>query len=195
MALLGDFSKLADAIGKLNNLASPRTFKGIAKNVGQELVVLVGEGFEAQQAPSGAPWARLKSPSKKRGGASSKILQDRGKLRASIHHRLQGDDVLVGTKLFYGTFHQLGTAGRNFVAIHARNQPVGRDGKFLSKAKAARRKAGAITFRQLNYQPGGGAIPARPFLPTDNEALPAKWDGRLAEIIEAELAQLTKGIA
>lgn len=187
MALLGDFSKLADAIGKLNNLASPRTFRGIANNVGQELVVLVDDGFEAERAPSGAAWAKLKH---RRG----KILQDPGKLRASIHHRLQGDTVLVGTKLFYGTFHQLGTKGHK---ASTRNQPAAGEGfaRFISKARASKRKRGAVSFRQLNFREGGGRIPARPFLPTDNAPLPAKWDSRLAEIIETELARLTRGVA
>lgn len=194
MALLGNFSKLAEQIGKLNNLASPRTFRGIANNIGEELVVLVDEGFEAQQAPSGAAWAKLKRPSKRRGGASSKILQDPGKLRASIHHRLQGDEVLVGTKLFYGKFHQRGTKGH---AASSRNQPVAGEGfaSFISKKRASKRKRGAVSFRQLNFKEGGGKLPARPFLPTDDAQLPAKWDGRLAQVIEDELEKLTRGIA
>lgn len=193
MVLLGDFSKLAGAIGKLNELGSKRTFTAIAKNVGQELALLVDEGFEAESAPSGASWPRLKRPSKKRRGG--KILQDTGGLRGSIHYRLEGDDLLVGTNLSHAVFHQKGTAGRNFVATHERNQPIDKAGRFLSKKKAGKKRGGAVAFRELKFQPGGGKIPARPFLPEDDAVLPRKWDTRIAAIIEEELRLRTKGIA
>lgn len=192
MVLLGDFSKLASAIAKLNDLASPATHRAIAKNVGEELVLLVHDGFDTETAPSGAKWAKLRKPSKKRRGG--KILQDTGGLRGNVRYRLSGDDVLVGTNKAYGIFHQYGTRGRNFVANHARFQAVDGAGRFLSNKKASKRKGGAIAVRDLKFQPGGGKIPARPFLPEDDAVLPRKWDARIAQVIEDELRKRVKGI-
>lgn len=191
MALLGDFSKLAQAISALNTLASPTTFRAIAKNIGEELVTLVDDGFESESTPSGAKWAPLKKPSRRRRGG--KILQDRGKLRSSIHYRLQGDEVLVGTKLFYATFHQSGTSGRS--APETRNQPIDKRGRFAAKKKALARKAGSVAFRELAFKQGSGGIPRRQFLPDDDAPLPGKWDTRIADVIMDELRRHTRSVA
>lgn len=194
MVLLGDFSKLAGAIGKLNDLGSKRTFTAIAKNVGKELVLLVDEGFEAESAPSGAKWPKLKKPSEKR--RVGKILQDTGGLRDSVHAEVKGDVVTVGPTKEYAIHHQYGTNGRK--EDSTRFQPVKGDGfsPFVKKGKKLeKRKRGAIAVRQLHFKAGGGKIPARPFLPEDDAVLPRKWDTRIAAIIEEELRLRTKGIA
>lgn len=102
MGLKGDLTALDRAVAEMYELASPQTWRAIVKNVGEEAVSLVDQGFATEQAPDGAAWAPLKV-------RVGKILQDRGKLRASIHRKLFANEIWVGTKLFYGTFHQSGT--------------------------------------------------------------------------------------
>lgn len=93
------------------------------------------------------------------------------------------------TNTSYAKFHQDGTNGRREAS--SRNQPVNKRGKFQSKAKAAKRKAGAVGFRELKFEQGGGKIPARPFLPEDGKPLPARWDAGIARVITDEIERFT----
>lgn len=182
MGITGDFRGLANAIRQLEALASPKAMEKIGEKVGAQMATLVDESFEAARSPEGKPWAPLKS-------RNGQILQDSGKIRTSVHFEVKGDEVLVGTLRTYDTFHQFGTNGRKEAS--SRNQPVSKKGRFQSKKKAAKRKAGSVAFRELNFKQGGGGIPARPFLPDADRPLPAKWDRAIAEVIMTQIADFT----
>jgi phage gpG-like protein len=57
--------------------------------------------FQTQSGPEG-PW-----PSTQRGGAALVLT---GRLRGSISHIVSGEQVAIGTNVFYGKFHQTGTS-------------------------------------------------------------------------------------
>jgi phage virion morphogenesis protein len=60
------------------------------------------ERFSSGTDPGGAAWAPTK-----RGG---QILVDTGNLMGSIDFTVGGDQVAIGTNVFYGAFHQHGTS-------------------------------------------------------------------------------------
>lgn len=198
MSLTGDWSKLEDAIAALEHIAAPSTWIEITETVAEEMrQLVVNESFGAESDPYGGKWPALKRRRgrDKKGGKAGKILQDTGKLRSSIHSVVEADAAIVGTNLPYATFHQHGTNGHR--KAFSRNQPAAGAGfsPFVSKAKASKRKAGAIAFRDLQFKQGGGAIPARPFLPDEKRGLPPRWREAIAEIIATELRALTKAVA
>lgn len=88
--------------------------------------------FDEGRAPDGTPWAPLKNPSRRRGGASAKPLRDTGMLMASLTGRAGGhveevtDTALVwGTNVAYAGYHQGGTRtipARPFLGITPRMQ-------------------------------------------------------------------------
>lgn len=194
MSLTGGSAKLDGFILKLEELASPTWFRRLGDQVAEEMrQLVVNESFGAESDPYGGKWPALKRRRKrdKKGGKAGKILQDTGKLRSSIHSIVEADTVIVGTNLPYATFHQHGTNGHSEKWIKGggafRNQPVNRKGKFQKKSAASRRKEGAVKFRAIEFKVGGGAIPARPFLPTASRGLPDGWREAIAKIVAAEM--------
>lgn len=85
--------------------------------------------FDRSVTPDGRPWAPLRFPRARGGGAGSKPLRDRGLLMASMQgrgpnavERISGATLEQGTNLEYANLHQYGgvivpTGGRKFLAI------------------------------------------------------------------------------
>lgn len=153
---------------------SQETRKRLNEELARESIKLVHRGFREQVAPDGTPWAPLKRQrgrqgKKKRG---DRILRDWGSLRNSFTMRdASADGFVVGSSVQYAQYHQFGTQGRKKPAT--RVQAVNKRGKFMKHSKAAKQKRGAVAFRILNFQAGGGKIPARPMLPEGE--LPERW--------------------
>ncbi len=99
----------------------------ILANLGEELVELVHEGFEAEAAPNGEPWKPIQRLPKKRqtwkrdGGKWRKakkseaqgvaILQKTGRLRNGWKRReLTDTSVTIAPSVGYAGYHQTGTA-------------------------------------------------------------------------------------
>jgi len=78
--------------------------QSISKNLAEETLELVRQGFENEADPYGGAWEPLKS----REGA---ILQDTGRLRNSWHTVTTSDrGFVVGPAVDYAVFHQTGTS-------------------------------------------------------------------------------------
>ena len=84
-------------------------FQRAAMKMFRQVVV----NFQKEQGPDGARWKPLKRP-RPRGG--TKILQDRGILRASVLFRGYKDNAQVRTNLRYAATHQHGDKRRNIPA-------------------------------------------------------------------------------
>lgn len=77
--------------------------------IGNSLATSTRHRFETQQAPDGTPWEPSASAwGKTSASETGKTLIDRGHLRDSITHQVDGDQVLVGTNLVYAAVHQFG---------------------------------------------------------------------------------------
>lgn len=190
MSVTGDWSKLEKALRELDKLGSPAITNVAAKNVAVAMTTEVQLTFRKEQSPDGDKWAPIKGGNRRKGKGKrgNKILRDTGRLANSITGKSAGHDVIVGTNVEYAPHHQFGTKGHK--AASTRQQPVKAGGgfqPFISKAKAAKKKSGSVAFRTLNFKEGGGAIPARPFLPL--EGLPKAWQDSAARVIVQVLKQ------
>lgn len=178
MSVTGDYAKLNKAIAELGRLG-PGVINVAAANVAQALVAEVQMGFRKQAAPDGTKWAPLKKTrarNAKAGGGKGKILRDTGRLASSITGSSSGANVIVGTNVEYGPYHQFGTNGHS--ASFARKQAVDAGGMFTNKTKGKRKAVGS---RVLTFKEGNGAIPARPFLPIND--IPASYVKEIALVL------------
>lgn len=169
----GDFKFVEKLRDKLARLSDGQTL-ALSKAMAEKAVDLVRQGFAEQVAPDGTAWAPLKRQRARQGKrkASDRILQDTGRMRNSFAVRaVSAEGFTVGTDVEYAAHHQFGTKGRT--KAYSRSQAVNKRGKFMKHAKAAKQKRGAVGFRILNFQAGGGKIPARPMLPEGE--LPERW--------------------
>lgn len=97
----GDFGKLTDWAKRLR--ASDRVLRSVAKNMAEEALDLVAQGFADEKDPYGRAWAKLKV---RRG----KILQDTARLKRSWHRvKLSETGFTIAAGASYATFHQAGT--------------------------------------------------------------------------------------
>ena len=123
--------KLTDLPGWCDELAARLVNVDLAPLFRRLSLYLVREtrrNFEEQHSPDGVPWAAfVRSPNKRRGGPSAKLLRDRdilfGSLTAgSANHveEIMSSSLIWGTNVPYGGFHQDGTKNmeaRPFVGI------------------------------------------------------------------------------
>lgn len=76
--------------------------------IGAALVSSTQRRFEAQAGPDGVPWRR----SLRATAGLGQTLLDSGRLRQSITHRAERDQVDVGTNVLYAAVHQFGATIR-----------------------------------------------------------------------------------
>jgi phage virion morphogenesis protein len=79
------------------------------QQIGEYMLLTTRDRFDRETDPSGKAWAPLAAATiraKQRKKALSGILTETGTLRDTITYQVQGNDVLVGTPLNYGQYHQ-----------------------------------------------------------------------------------------
>lgn len=104
MAVRGDFAKLARLISRLEQLERGDLLTDLNRNLAEEAVELVREGFERETDPYGARWAALKY-------RSGRILQDTGRLRSSFKvSRVNRRGFRVSASVSHASYHQTGTS-------------------------------------------------------------------------------------
>lgn len=113
--------RIQDAFNRL--LATDRGLvRAALKNIGEYLVEATQGNFDAERAPSGAPWAPLK-PKTLRRKRTQKILTESRRLRDSIVWQLEGaGELAVGTNVIYAATHQFGRGeipARPFLGLSA----------------------------------------------------------------------------
>lgn len=113
-------------------------------------------GFRESRDPYGRPWAPLKY-------RKGKPLLKTARMRNSFTVRITPTGFRIGTNVAYAEFHQRGTQGRK--AAMTRFMAAGKNGRFISHAKAGARKAGSVSVRALNFKAGTGGIPKRQMVP------------------------------
>lgn len=110
---------LADVFEQLATANSPIR-GGIASAVGEQAIKLINDGFRKQRDPYGNAWEPLKHPSKKRGGASAKILRDTGRMQGGFNLAISPDGFQISQPVTYAASHQYGA----FIPPHSRVSPV-----------------------------------------------------------------------
>lgn len=108
--------KLRAFADRLTTLRAEALRKDLAPELRGTVLKLVADEFRGEVDPYGKKWAPLKRERTrnkkarkkgKRGG--QKILQNTGRLRASIDVRAQGSALVFSLPVAYATFHQSGT--------------------------------------------------------------------------------------
>lgn len=180
--LKGDFAGLVELQKRMRALGNEKTRLSFARLMGAEAVTLVQLGFRNGVDPYGVTWAPLKH-------RNGKPLLDTGRLRSSFSAQPTAKGFELGTNVTYAKFHQYGTGGRKKAS--SRTQATGRNGRFMSKAKAGRQRGGSVGFRFLNFAAGGGAIPARVMVPTAGNLGPI-WSKAFEETATRFFSRLMK---
>lgn len=163
----------------LNRLqAASRDLSPAARAIAGLLHDRTEQNFASESGPTGS-WAKLKRPSKRRSGG--KILQDTGRLAASIVPFSGADFAQVGTNAVYAAIHQLGgdiqIAARSQQAYFHMNKRGEIGNRFVKK--------GLSNFAQWHTR-GAHTVhmPARPYLPvTPTGQLQAGIEGQIAETL------------
>lgn len=131
------------------------------------------DNFAAEAGPLGK-WPALKNPGERRKGG--KILQDTGRLAASLHSWATADEAGVGVSAIYAAIHQLGGQTKPHVILPRNKKALAFGGHLVKK---------------VNHP--GSLIPARPFLPVTPDA--QLQVGLEDEVIETLQAYILKGVA
>jgi phage gpG-like protein len=118
----GDFAKLDRWAKQIAR--APEALHAAARNMADESLALVAEGFRTEIAPDGKPWKGV--------ARAGKVLQDSGRGRASWHRKQVGRaGFRIAAAAKHMAFHQNGTKN-----MAARKQ-VPDGGKLPPKWKAA----------------------------------------------------------
>jgi len=94
-----------------------RNARPVLRALGQIGVDAVQGNFDAQGRPK---WKKRKRAPKRGGGRGYKILTLSGRLRNSVHSRVEGQEVKVGTNVVYAGVHNRGYSGTQQVKAHER---------------------------------------------------------------------------
>jgi len=142
----------------------------LMRTISQTLMDQTEENFAQQGRPA---WLGIRPRAGREGG---KILQDTGRLAASITPDFGPDYAKVGTNVVYAAIHQLGGKTPPH-AIHAKR----------TKALAF----GGVFRKSVNHP--GSNIPARPFLPvTADGALQPEAETAVLEDVQQYLRGISR---
>lgn len=169
MGVTGDFAKLDTLRAGLRQLTAAGFKREIADELGRTTMALVANEFRYQRDPYGDAWqplkrerprnrrARLRAQAAGKKSRGQKILQDTGRMRASVNFQPEANGFRVNIPVKYAPVHQSGAT------IPARTQKLrGRYTK-TGQFRFAKKKQTAIL---LNAQVPKIVIPQRMMLPT-----------------------------
>ena len=163
-----DDSNLKQGLGQL--LKNATATKPMMNSIAMELASLTEDNF-ADEAWGGSKW-KSSAAAKSRQG---RTLQDSGQLAASIRTKAGNDFARIGSNKTYAAIHHFG--GKT--SAH----------KIVAKKKKAL-AFGGIVRKSVNHP--GSNIPARPFLPIDENG--NLQNGAEKSILDIALIALQKGL-
>lgn len=164
------FSK-TDILNRIKGKEALLADSGVKRLLGTTTKRLIRKCFDEERDPYGTPWEPLSY-------RVGKILTLTGVLRGSFRAVNDGDDLLVGTSVFYAPFHQQGAVYKQ----KARTQPASkRTGRFT--------KSRSQSSRSVRVPGGTRRIPRRPFLP-DGRGMPPKWRKALRDAVRQFTTQI-----
>jgi len=139
---------------RMGELASGRAIQDLARNIGEEAIELVKEGFDEERDPYGEPWAPLTC-------RDGQILRDRGAMLDSLHVASATESqVTIAMGVWYAIVHQ---TGKTIVPRFAKAL------RFMAHGKP-------VFAQQVT-------IPARPFFPREGD-MPASWVAAFDEMTD-----------
>ena len=154
---------------RIAGLREPAFMTSLAQKLGEEARTQVMDGFRGERDPYGNPWQPLSRLRPRDKGTAGKILQDTGRMMASVAMAPAPNGFRIDIPVKYARIHQYG----GVIPAHQRGSGVlvqDARGRIMSKAKLARAlkagRSGGVRARRFNaYQHGGTVIPRRQMLP------------------------------
>jgi phage gpG-like protein len=102
MSITGDFGELDSLIDRFGELERGTPQEALARNLAEESLELVADGFEEGKDPYGGTWPALKA-------RSGEPLRDTAHLQNSWHvHDVQPDQFTIKAGVWYAVVHQDG---------------------------------------------------------------------------------------
>lgn len=148
MPVTGDFGELDNLIERFRDLEGGDPQEALSRNLAEEALDLVAEGFEEHKDPYGSSWAPLTS-------RSGDTLRDTSHLANSFHvHDVSADQFTVKTGVWYGVVHQTGQT------IVAKNLNKRGQKRLVFKSMGQTVFARQVTIPQRRMLPDAGDIPA-----------------------------------
>lgn len=171
MSIRGDFGKLDQLVRALERLGDDATLSGLSKNLAEEAISLVQEGFRSQSDPYGKAWARKRNPD-----GRAILVGQTARLRRSWHRVAYGArGFKIISAVQYASYQQTGTRPH---VIRARN------GRAL-----VWKSGGRTRFARSVHHPGSVA---RKMVP-DAGRLPPKWRDAFRETAHEYLMSIFAG--
>lgn len=166
---------------RLARLGNQQVLAAAARELGDESLRLVQDGFERGRSPHGQKWRRP------RGRPGGRPLLDTGRLRASITTRTRGRmGFEIGTNAIYGAVHQYGATIRPKRAKYLAFRTGGvRGGKTQRRGGKLGKGESWVFAKQVT-------IPARPYLP-DEGAMPGPWLRPLSAVLRDFVEEMLAG--
>jgi len=165
ISFTGDFAKLNKWLKKLER--APEVLDLVGKQLAEETIELIRDGFESETDPYGNPWAPLKL-------RTGRILSDKGGLRSSWHQvssSRRGFEVASGK--LYAKWHQGGTG----IYGPRKQRIVPKRSRALGPINP-----GGLFFRSVKGTPKRRMVPSR-------GPLPAAWRRRYVETAQEVLTE------
>lgn len=102
MSVTGDFAELDQLIERFGDMAHGNAAEALARNLAEEALEQVAEGFEEGRDPYGREWAALRS-------RDGQPLRDTSHMANSFHvHEVEADGFSIRTGVWYAVVHQDG---------------------------------------------------------------------------------------
>jgi phage gpG-like protein len=107
MGLTGDFRRFKRMLRGIEQLSKPETLSGLNKNLGEEALAQVEEGFSRQRDPYGKRWPK----SIRAQNTGGQTLTDKARLRRSFSRqgvKASRYGFQIGSAVHYASTHQSG---------------------------------------------------------------------------------------
>lgn len=165
----GDFERLNDFALRLETAGDDGFLRNVNRQLAEEAVELVREGFELSRDPNGKPWDPLVL-------RIGRPLEDKGGLKASWHVQFaDADEFGIASAKEYAIHHQRGTG------IH------GPRGKPIVPIRAR-----ALFIPGVGPRSSVDGAPARKMVPDDGR-IPRAWRERFVDVAHEVLTELFRG--
>lgn len=214
MPLRGDLTALGGFLRKLQKL--PGASQEIARELAPVVSGLVGESFESQSSPVGAPWPATQTGAPAFGGSEAlgytlTRLAGKNAIRTTVLYplhfhqdgtkkigKLRGRKIASKITGGYvgGVLRSLGLAGsaprrrknESDDAYAARLEKFAAAKRARTEAKGAAKRHAAAAVAEAR-EAGGVHDPARPMIPDEGDPIPIRWENPIRETARDVMAR------
>lgn len=186
VSIKGDSARLNGLIATLKDFAGSGPLSTLSKELAEESLYLIRQGFRKEQDPYGNDWAPLKH-------RKGRILRDTGRLANSFGRvRANRNGFVVGSNVDYSSVHQGGASYTARPGMTSRYK-----GRFVSNQRLTKRgvkKRGGLKkgYSVRSHGAHQVEIPSRMMLPSESMGLGPHWESAFARVAKRTMSRLLK---